>query len=277
MRYIDLKKKVQKLFEESGIQELADIDWIAVHFLNVSRSFLPFVENISSEDEAKIMDAVQKRIKHIPLGYIFNETEFFGRKFYVDKNVLIPRLDTEVLIEKIINDIKSLDFQPSVLDIGTGSGAIAITIKKETDAKVTAVDISPEALLVAKKNAEQNDADIIFVQSDLFEKLSGEKFDIIVSNPPYIESSVIASLFPEVAEHEPILALDGGVDGLDFYRKIIMQAKEHLNKNGRIYFEIGYNQAKAVSKLLEADFENIEVIKDYEGNDRVVLAKLREL
>lgn len=277
MRYIDLKKKVQKLFEESGVQELADIDWIAVHFLNVSRSFLPFVENISSEDEAKIMDAVQKRIKHIPLGYIFNETEFFGRKFYVDKNVLIPRLDTEVLIEKIINDIKNLDFQPSVLDIGTGSGAIAITIKKETGTKVTAVDISPEALLVAKQNAKQNDADIVFVQSNLFEKLSGRKFDIIVSNPPYIESSVIASLSPEVAENEPILALDGGVDGLDFYRKIIMSAKEHLNKNGRIYFEIGYNQAKAVSKLLEANFEDIEVLKDYEGNDRVVLAKLREL
>lgn len=277
MRYIDLKKKIQKLFEESGVQELADIDWIAVHFLKVSRSFLPFVENISSEDEAKIMDAVKKRIKHIPLGYIFNETEFFGRKFYVDKNVLIPRLDTEVLIEKIINDIKCLGFLPSVLDIGTGSGAIAITVKKETDAKVTAADISPEALSVAKQNAKQNDADIIFVQSDLFEKLSDRKFDIIVSNPPYIESGVIVGLSPEISEHEPILALDGGVDGLDFYRKIIMQAKEYLNKNGRIYFEIGYNQAEAVSKLLEVDFEQIEVLKDYEGNDRVVLAKLREL
>lgn len=274
MRYFDLKKKVQKLFIEKGIDEFADIDWIAVEILNVKRSFLPFVE-IDETQEYQIMQAVKKRIEHVPVAYIFGKTEFFGRVFHVDQNVLIPRMDTEVLVERVIKDIKNLGKQISVLDIGTGSGAIAITIQKETNANVTAVDISKKALQVASNNAKQLDADVLFIHSNLFEKVKGEQFDIIVSNPPYIETDVVKTLDAEVVNNEPVLALDGGIDGLDFYKKIVTESKKHLKLNGWIYFEIGYNQANAVSKLLEKDFENIEVIKDYEGNDRVVLAKLR--
>ena len=275
MRYFDLKKKIQKLFEEKGIDELSDIDWIAVEILKVKRSFLPFVTDISASQEQEIMQAVSKRLEHIPIAYIFGRTEFFGREFQVDSNVLIPRMDTEVLVERLIHDIKQSQKELSVLDIGTGSGAIAITIKKETNAKVFAVDVSEKALEVAKQNAKKLEADVLFIQSDLFESVSDLKVDIVVSNPPYIETDVVQTLDKEVINNEPILALDGGVDGLDFYKRIIKDAKQHLSAGGKVYFEIGYNQAESVSKLLEKDYEDIEVIKDYEGNDRVVIAKLR--
>ena len=275
MRYFDLKKKIQKLFEEKGIDELSDIDWIMVEVLKVKRSFLPFVNDISASQEQEIMQAVSKRLEHIPIAYIFGKTEFFGREFQVDKNVLIPRMDTEVLVERLIHDIKQSQKEISVLDIGTGSGAIAITIKKETNAKVFAVDVSEKALEVAKQNAKNFEADVLFVQSDLFEAVSDLKVDIVVSNPPYIETDVVQTLDKEVVSNEPILALDGGADGLDFYKRIIKDAKQHLNAGGKVYFEIGYNQGESVSKLLEKDYEDIEVIKDYEGNDRVVIAKLR--
>lgn len=275
MRYFDLKKKIQKLFEEKGIDELSDIDWIAVEVLKVKRSFLPFVTDISASQEQEIMQAVSKRLEHIPIAYIFGKTEFFGREFQVDSNVLIPRMDTEVLVERLIHDIKQSQKELSVLDIGTGSGAIAITVKKETNAKVFAVDVSEKALEVAKQNAKNLEADVQFVQSDLFEEVSDLKVDIVVSNPPYIETDVVQTLDKEVVSNEPILALDGGVDGLDFYKRIIKDAKQHLNAGGKVYFEIGYNQGESVSKLLGKDYEDIEVIKDYEGNDRVVIAKLR--
>lgn len=275
MRYFDLKKKIQKLFEEKGIDELSDIDWIAVEVLKVKRSFLPFVTDISASQEQEIMQAVSKRLEHIPIAYIFGKTEFFGREFQVDSNVLIPRMDTEVLVERLIHDIKQSQKELSVLDIGTGSGAIAITVKKETNAKVFAVDVSEKALEVAKQNAKNLEADVLFIQSDLFESVSDLKVDIVVSNPPYIETDVVQTLDKEVVNNEPILALDGGTDGLDFYKRIIKDAKQHLSAGGKVYFEIGYNQAESVSKLLEKDYEDIEVIKDYEGNDRVVIAKLR--
>ena len=275
MRYFDLKKKIQKLFEEKGIDELSDIDWIAVEVLKVKRSFLPFVTDISASQEQEIMQAVSKRLKHIPIAYIFGKTQFFGREFQVDSNVLIPRMDTEVLVERLVHDIKQSQKELSVLDIGTGSGAIAITIKKETNAKVFAVDVSEKALEVAKQNAKKLEADVWFIQSDLFEAVSDLKVDIVVSNPPYIETDVVQTLDKEVVNNEPILALDGGVDGLDFYKRIIKDAKQHLSTGGKVYFEIGYNQAESVSKLLAKDYEDIEVIKDYEGNDRVVIAKLR--
>ena len=203
---------------------------------------------------------------------IGGKTNFYGYDFKVDKNVLIPRLDTEILIEEIIKDIKSRSGEISVLDIGTGSGAIAVSIQKETGTKVTAVDISKNALEIAKFNAEQNDAKIEFILSDLFENVK-QKFDFIVSNPPYIETETIKSLDKEVVLNEPILALDGGADGLDFYKRIIADAPKYLKKNGRLYFEIGYNQASSVSELMKKDFKNIKVLKDYGNNDRVVLGE----
>ena len=275
MRYLELRKKIENMFEENGIDDFADIDWIMVEVLGCQRSMLPFFGEITKDKENKIIDAVKKRIKHIPIAYIFKKTNFYGYDLKINENVLIPRLDTEVLVEKVIEDIKSQDGQVSVLDIGTGSGAIIIAIQKETNAKCIAVDVSKSALALAEENAKANNAEVEFVESDLFEKISDLKVDYIVSNPPYIETEVVKTLEPEVVSNEPNLALDGGVDGLDFYRKIIDEAKNHLKANGKIYFEIGYNQGKSVSSLLKKDFEDIKVIKDYGGNDRVVYGKLK--
>jgi len=271
--YRELRKNLEKSFERAGITEFADIDWIIVEITGKPRSMLQFIEQFSSDEMSKIMSAVEKRLKHIPLGYIFGKSYFYGREFKVDENVLIPRQDTEILIEKICHDIKSRNGEVSVLDIGTGSGAIAITIQKETNAKVSAVDVSDGALEIAKHNAKSLESSVDFAKSDLFENVNG-KFDFIVSNPPYIESSVIETLDDEVKLNEPILALDGGEDGLDFYKKIVNEAPNHLNKGGKLYFEIGYNQAEALKNLMETNFKNIKVYKDYGNNDRVVVGEI---
>ena len=271
--YRELRKNLEIAFEKTGITEFADIDWIMVEVTGKSRSMLQFVEQFSSDEMSKIMNAVEKRLKHIPLGYIFGKSYFFGREFRVDENVLIPRQDTEILIEKICDDIKSKKENVSVLDIGTGSGAIAITIQKETGANVVAVDVSDGALEIAKHNANKLEADVEFVKSNLFENIKGQ-FDFIVSNPPYIESSVIETLDDEVKLNEPILALDGGEDGLDFYRKIVEQSPKYLNKGGKLYFEIGYNQADALKQLMKDKFKNVCVYKDYGNNDRVVVGEI---
>lgn len=275
--YFEIHKMYDSLFEAAGI-ELCDLDWIMCEVTGKKRSQLALYGNFSSTEFNKIHRAIKERLKLNPLGYIFGRTEFFGRTFTVSNKVLIPRMDTEILIEeaiKVITEKQKTSNDVKVLDIGTGSGAIAITLQKETSANLTAVDISSDALLVATKNAKNLGADVKFIQSDLFEKVAGNKFDIIVSNPPYIESDVIDDLSPEVKDHEPHLALDGGADGLDYYRKIIKEAPKHLTYGGTILFEIGYNQASAVSELLSIDFEDIKVVKDYGNNDRVVFAKLR--
>ncbi len=271
--YKELRKNLEIAFEKAGITELADIDWISVEVTGKQRSMLPFCEKFSSEEMSKIMSAVEKRLNHIPLGYIFGKSYFYGRQFVVNQNVLIPRQDTEILIDKICEDINSRNEKVSVLDIGTGSGAIAITIEKETNADVFAVDVSEKALEVAKQNAKVLEANVKFEKSDLFENVK-EKFDFIVSNPPYIESDVIETLEDEVRLNEPILALDGGEDGLDFYRKIISDAPNYLNKGGKLYFEIGYNQAEDLKNLMKNDFKNILVYKDYGNNDRVVVGEI---
>ena len=271
--YKELRKNLEKSFEKAGITEFADIDWIMVEVTGKSRSMLQFIEQFSSEETSKIMSAVEKRLKHIPLGYIFGKSYFFGREFKVNENVLIPRLDTEILIEKVCEDIKTRKEKVSVLDIGTGSGAIAITVQKETGANVSAVDVSDGAIEIAKHNAKTLEADVNIFKSDLFENVEG-KFDFIISNPPYIESSVIETLDEEVKFNEPILALDGGEDGLDFYREIVEIAPKHLNKGGKLYFEIGYNQAEALKNLMKDRFKDIKVYKDYGNNDRVVVGEI---
>ena len=275
MKCLELKEKLKTLFEANGIDDFADIDWIMVELLETQRSMLPFYGEVSTEKEELIMQAVEKRLKHIPIAYIFGKTNFYGYDLSVNENVLIPRLDTEVLVEEVIADINSRNGKVSVLDIGTGSGAIIVTIKKETNAECYAVDISGKALEVAKENAKENNAEIEFIESNLFENIKDLKVDFIVSNPPYIETETVKGLEPEVVSNEPILALDGGEDGLDFYRIIVKETKNHLNKNGRLYFEIGYNQGESVSALMKEGFKNIEVIKDYGGNDRVVRGVLK--
>ena len=277
MKYLELRKKYEKLFEDNGITDFADIDWIMVEVLKVSRSMLPFCGEIDVEKEHQINAAIEKRLKHIPIAYIFGKTNFYGYDLEVNENVLIPRLDTEILVEKLVEDIKLSGKKVSVLDIGTGSGAIIIATFKETNAECFAVDISNAALEVAKQNAKSNNADIKFFKSNLFEEILDLKVDYIVSNPPYIETEVVKTLEPEVVSNEPNLALDGGEDGLDFYRKIIKESVNHLNKKGKLYFEIGYNQGLAVSKLMKEYFDDVEVIKDYCDNDRVVKGVLKDL
>lgn len=274
MNFWQLKQEYEKEFEKAGIFETADIDWIVCEIMGKKRSELALIKEFSEIELFQIKNAIALRLKHIPIGYIFGKTNFFGYDLKVTPDVLIPRVDTEILVERVCKDIKMQNKETSVLDIGTGSGAIAIVVSKETNAKVVAVDISSKAIGIAKQNAISNSANIEFIESDLFQNLGGRKFDIIVSNPPYIESSVIETLDEEVKSNEPKLALDGGADGLDYYREIIKQTSRYLTKHGRLYFEIGYNQAEAVSKLMEKDFKNIEVLKDYEGNDRVVLGEL---
>ena len=208
-----------------------------------------------------------------PLQYITNKQEFMRLDFYVDENVLIPQPDTEILVCEVLDICKSSDVS-SILDICTGSGAIGISIAKNVnDATVTLSDISNKALEIAKKNAKQNNVNVNFIESDMFENISG-KFDIIVSNPPDRKTSVINELSKDV-QNEPHLALDGGVDELDFYRILVKEAKSFLNNNGMLLMEIGYDQKEEVEKLLiDNGYSNVYSKKDLSGNDRIVVAKI---
>lgn len=220
---------------------------------------------------------IEKLQKGIPLQYITHIQEFMGMDFYVDENVLIPQPDTEILVEEVLNLIGKQE-NLSLLDMCTGSGAIAVSIAKNTNnCKVYAVDISNTALEVAKKNAIKNGVDekIEFINSNMFEKLDiNKKFDIIVSNPPYIETDTIKQLEIQV-QNEPKIALDGGLDGLDFYRNILANSKKYLKENGTIAMEIGYNQGKSVIDLFKTQYKNIYCKKDLAGNDRVIVCNAK--
>jgi release factor glutamine methyltransferase len=231
-------------------------------------------EKISEDDLLKIKELIKERVKGIPLQYLLGNQEFMGLNFVVTEDVLIPRQDTEILVEEIISRYKN-ESNLRVLDIGTGSGAISISLAKFLKkAQVFSIDISKEALTVAKLNAKKNKVSeqITFIESNLFENLTVEEsFDIIVSNPPYIPSKDILELQREVKDYEPMLALDGGEDGLDYYREITKKCVDHLKKDGLLAYEIGYNQGIDVFKMLENDFYHIEIIKDLQKHDRVVL------
>lgn len=221
-------------------------------------------------------ELIRHRSEHIPLQYLCGTQEFMGLTFLVNPSVLIPRQDTETLVELVLKE--QTEPGKKVLDMCTGSGCIAVSLKKLGGyEQVTAVDISEKALETARQNAKRNDADICFLKSDLFEALAPGKhqYDVIVSNPPYIKSQVIEELTPEVRDHEPRLALDGMEDGLYFYRLLASRCGEYLSDGGCVYFEIGFDQAKEVcSLLLSAGYESIEVVKDGPGLDRVVKAVL---
>ena len=231
-------------------------------------------EEVEQSTKTEFLEAISKIQKHIPIQYITKKQEFMKMDFYVDENVLIPQPDTEIVVEEAI-DIINRNKLSKVLDMCTGSGILAISIAKYTDAsKITAVDISEKALEVAEKNAISNDVNtkIKFIKSDMFKNIS-EKFDLIISNPPYIRTDVIKTLSEEV-KNEPILALDGGIKGVDFYNIIAENAKKYLNENGYLVLEIGYDQKTEVVNLLEAqEYSEIRVIKDMGGNDRVIVCK----
>lgn len=220
------------------------------------------------------VDAVNRRSVHEPLQYITGVQNFYGLDFYVDSRVLIPRLDTEIVVESILKREKGADI--SVLDMCAGSGCIGITLaKKNPGWKVTGSDISEDALSVCAINkGNLGTSNVSFVHSNLFEQIDG-KYDVIVSNPPYIESQVVKGLMSEVKDYEPGLALDGGEDGLDFYRAIVSDARDHLNSGGRLYFEIGYNQGQALRELFEEyGYTDILIRQDLAGLDRMACASL---
>ncbi len=272
--YRKLFAKALDLLKSSGIENVEyDIKAILTDTFGLDlNKFILDMDNEFEPDkdlEAKYLSRIEKRKMHIPLQYIINKQNFYGLDFYVDESVLIPRYDTENIVDRIVKDCKENKCL-SVLDLCTGSGCIAVCLKKNGFEKVYAADISDKALAVAKHNANLNNADIIFLQSDLYENFPKEiRFDVIVSNPPYISTDKIAELETQVKDFEPKLALDGGKDGLDFYKKILKLSKDFINKSGRLYLEIGYDQAKEVVDLAKKEgYYNIQIIKDLSGRDR---------
>ena len=260
-------------FRLSSLKEAkAEAEWLVALVIKGKRSDIFKDQELSLAEQKMFMFALSEREKGVPLAYIFHSAEFYGLEFEVNPSVLIPRPETEELVDLAL---KHIGVHEEVLDIGTGSGAIAVAIAKNSAARVTAVDISKDAIKMAKHNAAINNAKVEFIVSDLYENIGGRKFDHIISNPPYINLKEYNELENEVKNNEPKLALYGGEDGLDYYRRIIKEAPLFLKREGMVFFEIGYNQAKEVSALLEKDFEKIKVIKDLEGQERIVFAKLK--
>ena len=229
---------------------------------------------VADEEAAAYRELTGKRAQRIPLQHLTGTQDFMGLEFEVNEHVLIPRQDTEILVEEALQELHD---GMRVLDMCTGSGCILISLLRySNDCTGVGADISPEALQVARWNAKKllADGSIIFVQSDLFERVEGQ-FDMIVSNPPYICTDVIETLMPEVREHEPRQALDGSADGLLFYRRIIEDSVKYLKRGGMLFFEIGYDQGETVKKLMEqAGYLEVHVIRDYAGLDRVVAGTL---
>ncbi len=247
------------------------------YVLDKPRQYIIVYDNkeIDKQQQWQYFVNIEKLTKGIPLQHITHRQEFMKMDFFVDENVLIPRSDTEILVEEVIKIAQKYN-SPRILDLCTGSGAIAISLKKFVpNADITAVDISEKALEIAQKNAEKLEAKINFVKSNLFDKLDNKKFDIIVSNPPYIRKDEIKKLSEEV-QKEPKIALDGGEDGLDFYRIIAEQAINYLKTGSFLCFEIGYNQKNDVIKIIEDEqnYKNTYCKKDLYGNDRIIITQV---
>ena len=284
MTYRELYEYGAKELEKAGIAEAAlDARLLLEHICRTDRNaLLVYGESERSPlEEAFYKKTIEQRSAHIPLQHITGEQEFMGLVFRVNEHTLIPRQDTEILVEEAM---RYLGDGMRILDLCTGSGCILLSLLKySNECEGIGIDISKKALLVAEENAKRLGLDAAFLEGDLFEPLAqfaSEKvrdglFDIIISNPPYIASNVIETLMPEVKDYEPLIALDGREDGLYFYRQIIEKAPSYMRKGAMLFFEIGYNQAEAVRFLLQkSGFVQIEVIKDYAGLDRVVKASV---
>lgn len=265
-------------FKSKNIQSARlDAEVLLSHVLRQERIYLyvHFDEPMEQNELSKFREYVKKRAQHVPIAYIIGEREFMGLPFKVTKDTLIPRPDTEILVENVLNNVDK-DKEIEIVDIGTGSGAIILSLLVNLPkAQGKTVDISSKAIEVAKENAvnlQVNDRCEFFV-GDLFAPLNGNKFDLIVSNPPYIPQKDIATLEDDVKEYEPVSALTDGGDGLSYYRRLLSEGKAYIKENGFIALEIGIYQSEDVKQIaMDNGWKNIKIIKDYAGIDRVVLA-----
>ena len=277
MTYREAIETGTRILQKENIADAKIDAWYLLQMAcKIDRNFyyLHEEDELTAEQQSEYESTVHKRAEHVPLQYIIGEQEFMGLKFKVNSNVLIPRQDTETLVEEALRVAKP---GMRVLDLCTGSGCIIISLAKNVaDISCTGSDISKQALLVAKENAKANEVEVEWERSDLFENISGT-FDLIVSNPPYIPTGEIPGLMPEVRDFEPVDALDGKEDGLYFYRIITEKSPEYLTSDGYLYFEIGYDQGEAVSAMMrQCGYTQVEVIKDLAGNDRVVKGRKKE-
>ena len=275
MTYREALDNGEKILQKADIQDAKNDAWLLMAMAcQIDHTF--YYVNMDEQMEQEQLDnyecLIRKRGEHVPLQYITGEQEFMGLRFHVNSNVLIPRQDTETLVEEAL---KRISPGMKVMDLCTGSGCVLISILKNCEGiEGWGYDISKQALLVAKENAKLNDVAANFERSDLFDNVM-DTFDVIVSNPPYIPTEEILTLMPEVAQFEPTIALDGKEDGLYFYRKIISGCKDFLNPDGMVLFEIGCDQGSAVSKMMRyAGFSEVQVIQDLTHHDRVVFGKL---
>ena len=280
MQIKDVIRKGMIELKVNGIQEPnLKARLLMQHILNKPRQYLLVHDTdvLTLRQQVDYFKAIKKLKQGVPLQHITNMQEFMKLNFYVSQDVLIPRPDTEILVEEVINIAKKIRAK-KILDLCTGSGAIAVSLAKYIeDSQITATDISEKALRVAKLNAKNNEVEdkITFLKSDLFKEIPKEKYDIIVSNPPYIRKEEIERLDREVKK-EPHIALDGGEDGLDFYREIIHNSEEYLKFNGYLCLEIGYDQKIDVIEFIENEekYKDTYSKKDLYGNDRIVITKL---
>ena len=277
----DIRKEYIKQMRESGIESAAfDFDYILSECFGISRAMqLSDTELCLPQQKLEALGQIIHRyITGEPLQYILGFTWFMDSKFCTDSHVLIPRSDTEIICEYTAQAIRDKKKNVRILDLCSGSGCIGISILKAcSESALVMADISEHAVALSRKNASEIVPDLNYnvIKSDLFSALSDESFDFIVCNPPYIASHIVNELEDRVKKHEPRLALDGGPDGLCLYRKIINEAPAHLNREGMLIFEIGYDQADAIKNLLEhGHFTNIKLIKDYGGNYRLAAACL---
>lgn len=262
--------------KEGGILDENEGQWLVALSLGKKKNELKFITTIKKSQELRIKKVLERRLKGEPLDKIFGQTEFFSLPILVSRAVLSPRPETELLVEKCLEILKNQP-KPLVLDLCTGSGAIALAIKANcSQSTVFASDISEKALEIARQNAKANSLKINFKKSDMFLGLNKrKKYDMIISNPPYIKTKDISLLDKEVKNYDPKIALDGGEDGLKFYKIIATQAHDFLKRNGVLALEIGDGQGKSIKRLLSQNFKDIEIQKDYSSKERFVFAKLK--
>lgn len=269
MKLFELRKELKTQFQENNV-DVEDVDFIISEILNVKRTELVLIDEISDDQVNEIKQKAELRLNKIPVDKIFHKSYFYGYEFIVDENVLTPRPETEILVEIALRYIDEHKLK-TVLDLCTGSGCVAIAIKKNAKVDLTATDVSSKAIKIAKQNAEKLGAEIKFIKSNMFENIDG-KFDLIVSNPPYIDTDEIEMLDEEVKNNDPKLALDGGAMGLKFYNIIHDNLRKHLNENGFVIMEIGEEQREMLLSMFN-DFTFVDCIKDYAGLDRIMIFK----